>query len=434
MKAVILAGGKGTRLANISQGKPKSLMQIGDRAVIDHQLEILSKEGIIHVILLIGYKGEMVKEYCADGSHWGLQVSYFMEESPLGTSGAVKSAAEDLRGEDFLVLYGDVMIDMDLQAFFAYHQQSGADASLVIHPNDHPFDSDLVEMNDQGRILGWLPKKKRGPGDYANLVNAAVYMISPYVLDLIPEGKSDFGSNIFPLLLEKGLHLSGYKTSEYIKDMGTVERWKKVNLDFKNGITQIRNLKKPQKAIFLDRDGTINKEVVLLHQVDQMELIHNSEEAILKINRSGYLAICLTNQSVIARNLCDFDELQMIHNRMDRLLGDSGCYLDDLFFCPHHPDSGFPEERKEYKVLCQCRKPATGMVEQAVAKYNLDLSQCWMIGDRKVDIQLAQNSGIKSILIQTGFISLDEQRVMQPDFVATDLLEAVNHIFSSDKL
>lgn len=433
MKAVILAGGKGTRLANISQGKPKSLMQIGDRAVIDHQLEMLSREGIINVLLLIGYKGEMVKEFCADGSRWGLQVSYFMEESPLGTSGAVKSAAEDLRGEDFLVLYGDVMIDMDIQAFYAYHQQTGADACLVIHPNDHPFDSDLVEMNYQGRILRWLPKKKRCPGDYANLVNAAVYVISPHVLDLIPEGKSDFGSDIFPFLLEKGLHLSGYKTSEYIKDMGTLERWKKVNLDFENGITQIRSLKKSQKAIFLDRDGTINKEVGLLHQVDQMELIHKAEEAIMEINRSGYLAICLTNQSVIARNLCDFDELQMIHNRMDRLLGDSGCYLDDLFFCPHHPDSGFPEERKEYKVICQCRKPASGMVEKAVAKYNLDLSKCWMIGDQQVDIQLAKNSGIKSILVQTGFISLDKQRDMQADFVAANLFEAVNLIISNEK-
>ena len=121
----------------------------------------------------------------------------------------------------------------------------------------------------------------------------------------------------------------------------------------------------------------------------------------------------------------------MIHNRMDWLLGESGCYLDDLFFCPHHPDSGYPEELKEYKVLCQCRKPAIGMVEQAVAKYNLDLSQCWMIGNRGVDIQLAQNSGIKSILVQTGFTSLDEQQYMQPDFVATDLLEAVKHIISN---
>jgi len=432
MKAVILAGGKGTRLADISNGKPKPLVQIGGRAVLDHQLEMLSKQGIQKVVLLIGYKGDMIKEYCGDGSHWGLSLNFIKENSALGTSGAVKAAAGALLGDDFLVLYGDVMMDMDLHGLIEFHRKSNAEATLVIHPNDHPHDSDLVEIDGNGRIKGWLPKSNRKQGDYANLVNAAVYVLSPQILNWIPEGNSDFGSDIFPLLLDKGLYVAGYKTSEYIKDMGTLERWNNVNRDFKSGLIQSRNLKKPQKAIFLDRDGTINKENGLLHKVDQMELIFNADKAISEINRNGYLAICLTNQSVIARNLCDFDELQMIHNRMDRLLGETGCYLDDLLFCPHHPDSGYPEERKEYKVLCQCRKPAIGMVEQAVAKYNLKLSLCWMIGDRWVDIQLAQNCGMKSILVQTGFTSLIDQQDLKPDFIAKDLFEAVKHIITNE--
>jgi mannose-1-phosphate guanylyltransferase / phosphomannomutase len=337
-----------------------------------------------------------------------------------------------LQGDDFLVLYGDVMMDMDLLGLVEFHKKSNAEATLVIHPNDHPHDSDLVEIDGNGRIKGWLPKSNRKQGEYANLVNAAVYVLSPKILNLIPEGNSDFGSDIFPLLLNKGIYVAGYKTSEYIKDMGTIERWNKVDLDFKSGLIQSRNLKKPQKAIFLDRDGTINKEDGLLYKVDQMELIFNVDKAILEINRNGYLAICLTNQSVIARNLCDFDELQMIHNRLDRFLGETGCYLDDLFFCPHHPDSGYPEERKEYKIICQCRKPAIGMVKQAVAKYNLDLSQCWMIGDRPVDIQLAQNCGMKSILVQTGFISQVDKQDLKPDFIAKDLFEAVKNI-TTDK-
>jgi histidinol-phosphate phosphatase family protein len=431
MKAVILAGGKGTRLADISNGKPKPLMKIGGRTVLDHQLEMLSKHGIQEVVLLIGYKGEMIIEYCGDGSQWGLCLSFIKEKSALGTSGAVKAAERILQEDDFLLLYGDVMLDMDLQELVEFHRKSNAHATLVIHPNDHPHDSDLVEIDATGRINGWLPKSNRKQGDYANLVNAAIYVLSPKILNWIPEGNSDFGSDIFPLLLDKGLYVAGYKTSEYIKDMGTLERWKKVNRDFKSGLIQRRNLKKIQKAIFLDRDGTINKENGLLYKVDQMEIIFNADKAISEINRKGYLAICLTNQSVIARNLCDFDELQMIHNRMDRLLGEASCYLDDLFFCPHHPDSGYPEERKEYKVLCQCRKPAIGMVKQAVAKYNLDLSQCWMIGDRGVDIQLAQNCGMKSILVQTGFISLIDQQDLKPDFIAKDLFEAVKHIITN---
>ena len=432
MKAVILAGGKGTRLATISNGKPKPLMKIGGRTVLDHQLEMLSKQGIQEVILLIGYKGEMIIEYCGDGRQWGLSLNFIKEKSALGTSGAIKAAERILLGEDFLVLYGDVMLDMDLHGLIQFHRKSNSKATLVIHPNDHPHDSDLVEIDGEGRINGWLPKSSRKQGDYANLVNAAVYVLSPQILKWIPEGNSDFGSDIFPLLLDEGQYVAGYKTSEYIKDMGTLDRFNKVNSDYKSGLIKKRNLKNPQKAIFLDRDGTINKEKGLLHKADQMEIIFNADKAISKINSSGYLAICLTNQSVIARNLCNFDELQMINNRMDRLLGETGCYLDDLFFCPHHPDSGYPEERKEYKVLCQCRKPAIGMVKQAVAKYNLELSKCWMIGDRGVDIQLAQNCGMKSILVQTGFTNLVDQGDFKPDFIAKDLFEAVKHIIKNE--
>jgi len=432
MKAVILAGGKGTRLATISNGKPKPLMKIGGRTVLDHQLKMLSKQGIQEVILLIGYKGEMIIEYCGDGRQWGLSLNFIKEKSALGTSGAIKAAERILLGEDFLVLYGDVMLDMDLHGLIKFHRKSNSKATLVIHPNDHPHDSDLVEIDGEGRINGWLPKSSRKQGDYANLVNAAVYVLSPQILKWIPEGNSDFGSDIFPLLLDEGLYVAGYKTSEYIKDMGTLDRLNKVKSDFKSDLIKKRNLKKPQKAIFLDRDGTINKEKGLLHKADQMEIIFNADKAISKINSSGYLAICLTNQSVIARNLCNFDELQMINNRMDRLLGETGCYLDDLFFCPHHPDSGYPEERKEYKVLCQCRKPAIGMVKQAVAKYNLELSKCWMIGDRGVDIQLAQNCGMKSILVQTGFTNLVDQGDFKPDFIAKDLFEAVKHIIKNE--
>ena len=161
----------------------------------------------------------------------------------------------------------------------------------------------------------------------------------------------------------------------------------------------IPNSKNKQRAIFLDRDGTINKEVGFLTDINKMELISGVGKAIKKINASGFLAIVITNQPVIARGELDFPELQEINNKMETLLGKEGAYLDAIYYCPHHTDSGFVGERIAYKCLCGCRKPKPGMLLQAAKDFNIDLSQSYMIGDSWRDIEAGQNAGCKSILV-----------------------------------
>ena len=144
--------------------------------------------------------------------------------------------------------------------------------------------------------------------------------------------------------------------------MGTPDRYYSVIEDIHSGKVAAKNLARKQKAIFLDRDGTINKYVGFLTNIDEFELLPGVIEAIKKINASGYLAIVVTNQPVIARGEVSYGELEEIHNKMETLLGQKGAYLDAIFYCPHHPHKGYEGERPEYKIECECRKPKPGML------------------------------------------------------------------------
>ena len=178
--------------------------------------------------------------------------------------------------------------------------------------------------------------------------------------------------------------------------MGTPERFHQVEADYKNGVVQAKNLSNKQKAIFLDRDGTINKYVGFLRHIDDFELIEGVAEAIQLINQSGYLAIVVTNQPVIARGEVSWEELNGIHRKMATLLGKEGAYVDGIYICPHHPDKGFEGERPEYKIDCDCRKPKPGLLLQAAKDFNIDLSESYMIGDSHRDVEAGENAGVKA--------------------------------------
>ncbi|SVC20622.1 uncharacterized protein METZ01_LOCUS273476, partial [marine metagenome] len=367
MKACILAGGKGTRLKHLFPDTPKGLVPLGGKPILEHQIDLLVNAGINEIFLLTGYRGELIQEYFGSGEDRNATLHYLQEDVPLGTAGAFKQL-EGKVSEDIVVLYGDLVVDFDLATLLAFHQKQKALATLVVHPNDHPYDSDLLEINEECDVLNWFPKNNRPDGIYANLVNAAIYVFRPDIFSWIPKGCTDFGTDIFPLLLQKHQKICAYRTSEYIKDMGTEDRWQKSSHDFESGLTARRNLTNPQRAVFLDRDGTINRDVDLLCDMTQLELLPRASQAIRQINNSEFLSICVTNQSVIARNLCDLGELQQIHNQLETLLARDQAYLDHIYFCPHHPDSGYPEERAEYKINCECRKPNTGLVLAAKEK------------------------------------------------------------------
>jgi len=396
MKVVIIAGGKGTRIASVANEIPKAMIPVNGKPVIEYQIELAKRYGFIEFILIIGHLGEQIEQYFGDGSKLGVKISYYKETQALGTAGALAYLKENLQ-EDFFVFYGDTVMDIDLERMLNFHLKNQSDATLFVHPNDHPYDSDIVNVDDTGRVKKLYNKPHADGFISRNLVNAALFIFSPKVLGFIEKGvKSHLEKDVLPLCLDAGLKLYGYISPEYIKDMGTPERFQKVCDDVISGKVAKLNWKYTRPAIFLDRDGVISKETDLLHTADELELIEGVDEAVKYINDKGYLAIIVTNQPVIARNLCTLDELNFIHAKLETLLGEKHAYVNAIYFCPHHPDGGYPEERKEYKIKCECRKPAPGMLLRAVEDWNIDISNSIMIGDRESDVLAGENAGVKT--------------------------------------
>ena len=422
MKTILMAGGRGTRIAELFPNIPKPLIPVAGMPILEREIKSLCAQGFKDIILTVGYLADKIIAYFGDGSQFGAKIDYFVEESPLGNAGALFRLREKIGDKPFLLLNADAAFDVDFNRMVAFHKNHGGLVTLFTHPNSHPYDSGLIIADKNGHVEKWLAKEDVRPQWYDNRVNAGLHVIDPKVLDIslkfleinketgYPQGKVDLDRQILKPLCGSNMMFC-YDSPEYVKDMGTPERFHQVEADYKNGVVQAKNLTNKQKAVFLDRDGTINKYVGFLRNIDDLELIEGVAEAIKLINQSGYLAIVVTNQPVIARGEVTWEELNDIHKKMATLLGKEGAYVDGIYICPHHPDKGFEGERQEYKIDCDCRKPKPGLLLQAAKDFNIDLSESYMIGDSHRDVEAGENAGVKkSILIkennENGLLSI----------------------------
>ena len=332
------------------------------------------------------------------GRSFGVKIEYFFEKEPLGNAGALFKLKNQLT-EDFLLLNADAIFDVDFNRFVAFHRSHGGLVTLFTHPNSHPYDSGLIVADEKGAVQQWLAKEDERPEFYCNRVNAGLHVISPKVLAMkISTPKVDLDRQLLKPLAGSGMMFC-YDSPEYVKDMGTPERYEAVCIDYMAGRVNAKNLRNKQKAVFIDRDGTINKYVGFLRNADEFELLPGVTKAIKRINTSGYLAIVVTNQPVIARGEVTYEQLQEIHNKMETLLGKEGAYLDGIYYCPHHPHKGYDGEVPDLKIDCECRKPKPGMLLKAAEDFNVDLAQSWMIGDGENDIIAGSRAGCKTALI-----------------------------------
>ena len=413
MKVVIMAGGRGTRIAELFPDIPKPLIPVDGMPILEREIRSLAAQGFKDLILTVSYLADKIIAYFGDGSQLGVKIDYFVEETPLGNAGALFQLREKIGNEPFYLLNADAAFDVDFNRMLNFHKSHGGLVTLFTHPNSHPYDSGLIIADKDGHVEKWLSKEDERPQWYNNRVNAGLHVIDPKILELsmealeidpltgFPKGKVDLDRQILKSLCGTG-KIYCYDSPEYVKDMGTPERFRQVEMDYKNGVVQAKNLHNKQKAIFLDRDGTINKYVGFLRNIDDFELIDGVSEAIKHVNQSGYLAIVVTNQPVIARGEITWEELHKIHKKMETLLGKDGAYIDGLYICPHHPDKGFKGERPEYKFDCDCRKPKPGLLLQAAKDFNIDLSQSIMIGDSERDVEAGIAAGCnRSIYIDT---------------------------------
>lgn len=431
MKVVILAGGKGTRMGPFTQNVPKPMIHVANKPILEHQIELAKRYNLNEIIILSEYKGEVIKKYFGNGKKWGVNIRHHRESVPLGTAGAVR-AIENWIDNDFFVFYGDVMMDIDLDSLLSAHLNRKPIATLVVHPNDHPYDSDLVEINNDNKITAFHNKPHENGRFFRNLVNAALYVLSPKILRYIKKDiYSDFAKDVFTKVVASGESIYAYNTSEYIKDIGTVERLKEVYRDVISGKVVKLNKKNKRKAVFMDRDGVLNFEVDPLRTANELKILQGVSDAIRKINKSDYLSVVITNQPVIAKGFTAEEDLNDIHAKLETILGHEQAYLDKIYYCPHHPEKGFEGERQEYKIECNCRKPKIGMIQKAVNELNVEIEDSFLIGDTTTDIMTGINAGLKTILVRTGYAGDNGKFQCEPDFYFENLKEAVDFIIDT---
>jgi D,D-heptose 1,7-bisphosphate phosphatase len=425
----ILAGGMGTRLKSRTGDLPKPMAPVLGRPVLEHQIEMCRRHGFTRIALLVHYASEVIREHFGDGSRFGVELSYCVETDARGTAGALRDALPAMASR-FIVLYGDTYADINLRALWDDHARSGAAATLLLHPNDHPHDSDLVEIDAHKRVVAVHPYPHPAESVHANLVNAALYVLERNGLEqAIPAtGRSDLAKHTFPAMLAAGTALHAYVTPEYIKDMGTPERLDKVERDILAGLPERLSDRHPRSAVFLDRDGTLNVEVNRLSDPAQLRLIDGAGEAVRALNRAGVLAVGITNQPVVARGDVSWRTLDLIHATLDQQLGAHKAWLDRLYVCPHHPDAGFEGEVRELKIRCDCRKPEAGLIDRAVRELRISRRHSWMVGDTLSDMLAGARAGLRTVLVRTGHAGQDTGVAGAADYTVPDIAAAIDWI------
>ncbi|MDU1906879.1 MAG: HAD-IIIA family hydrolase [Eggerthella sp.] len=431
MQAVIMAGGKGTRLRAVTgDDVPKPMASLAGLPILEWQVKALVSNGVTQLVIVVGYLGETIMEYFGDGRKWNASIVYITEKEPLGTAGSFP-LIKGLIEEDFLLVFGDIFFDIDIKRFYAFHKEKRSTVTLLAHPNDHPYDSDLLDLDEDGRVLSIRRKNEVRVDFYVNCVNAGLYILNSEALGLVTEvQKTDLEQEVLPKLTSIG-RVFAYASTEYVKDAGTPERFSRIENDVLSGIVFRRNRRRLQKCIFLDRDGTINELDGFVSDPNSIRLIPGAAQAIRRINSSDWLCVVVTNQPVIARGECTFKQMDRIHARLSALLGEEGAYFDALYYCPHHPDKGFEGEVSELKLECDCRKPNSGMLERAAADLGIDLKASWLIGDSTADVETGVRAGLRTILVETGEAGRDGKYEARPYGRAADLLGAVSQILDA---
>ncbi len=424
MQAVVLAGGLGARLGAAG---PKPLVPVAGLPVLAHVIAWLAREGVRDIVLCTGYGHGAIAAEFGDGSDWGVRVRYSTDPAPLGTAGAVK-AAEHLLSARFFVAYADIVADVALDAFEQRHRFSGAVATLAVHPNDHPFDSDRVLTDVDGFVTRMLKKEDAVGPEGGALCSAALYVLERAVIAEIPldDKPRDFGRDVFPALVARGKRVLAYRTTEYLHDMGTPARHARVDRDVRQAVPRAMRRSSSRRAVFLDRDGVLVADTPFIHSASQIEILPEAADALRELNAAGTLAVCCTNQPVVARGEITLEQLHTLHTQLEGLLGAQRAWLDAIYVCPHHPDAGFTGERRELKLACRCRKPLPGLLLDAIANLGVDRGNSIFVGDRTSDLRAAEAAGLLGVGVRTGAACRDGAFPISPEApIVSRLNEAV---------
>lgn len=436
MHAAIVAGGFGTRAAGMTAGRiPKALLEVGGIPIIFRQMRVLAREGISELTVLAGHLGDqMAPALAKEAAELGLKLRIVVEPKPLGTAGCLTALEPGI--DDTLIVYGDMLFDVELAPLGKFHQRQRALLTVVAHPNDHPRTSDLI-LEENGFVKAILPHGTPREHDYRNLVPAGLYLASPAFFAHLGPGPArvDMIGDLLPELVASGTRVAVYNTPEYLRDVGTPARHALAERDLAVGRVEALNNAHPRPAIFFDCDGVLNEEPGQEGAVsaDQLKITPGAGAAVRRAREAGRLTVAVTNRPQVAKGFVTFKELDHILGRLEALLAADGGVLDRIYFCPHHPEAGFRGEIPALKVRCECRKPGTLLLRRAVAELPIDRRRSALIGDSLRDIGAARAFGIWAYGVRTGIGCRDGERFRResgkppvPDLMFESVSEAVD--------
>ncbi|MBX5194051.1 HAD-IIIA family hydrolase [Rhizobium sp. NZLR10] len=404
-QAIIIAGGLGTRARSMTgDAIPKALLPLAGVPIILRQIRILAREGVQHVRVLGGHLGSQLEPALApEAEKLGIKVEVFVEKSPLGTAGCLTTL--DTMAGDVLIVYGDMLFDIDLSALARHRQQFPAALTIIAHPNDHPRTSDLV-VQKNGYLQRLLPRKTPRDSDWRNLVPAGLYVASEQFFQaLLPGQTADMIHDVIPGLLERSVPIAIYDTPEYMKDTGSPNRHAAAEDDLRQERVHAAHLSVRRPAVFFDCDGVLNEDVGghgVIHP-DQVKLIDRAGEAVQLARDAGFLTVAVTNRPQVAKGFLDEPGLDHVLGHLEAELAEEGGVLDRIYFCPHHPDKGFPHEVAALKIDCGCRKPGDLMIRQAMTELPIEKEKSVIIGDSLRDIGAGRKAGIWAYGVRTGY-------------------------------
>lgn len=394
---VIACGGEGSRLKQIMPTTPKALVEIDSQTMIERIYKQFHEHGMKRFVFLLGLGAKEIIAHLEAIKLHESEFVYIEERVPLGNGGALLNALPQVRNHFFYV-YVDCLMAIDVTRMLQYYYTNKCDFCLFTHPNDHPYDSDLVVTEIDSAKITKLKPHPHSINDFpGNLVNAALMLFHKKCFEGIPinnyEGKIDLVHDILPYLVNNKVGFS-YKSPEYLKDMGTPERLNSCILDVKSKKLTLNSINESKKIAFLDRDGCLIEEAGYIVSPEQVKLKAGVIEGLKLLRDSQFMLILVSNQPQVAMGKITIEELGTIHARMEWLLAEHGVYLDQFLYCPHHPEQGHPGEVPSLKISCQCRKPGIGLVNKLDNIGSLNLQKSVMFGDTFRDEGFAENLGV----------------------------------------
>jgi D-glycero-D-manno-heptose 1,7-bisphosphate phosphatase len=387
-QCVILVGGRGTRLGLLTHTVPKPLLPIGQHVFVDYLLGEVARMGFREVVCLAGYRAGVVQRWARSVSNSRIQVKVVVEPEFRGTAGAL-SGAKDILDDEFLLLNGDSLFDINLLDFITWQPSGDWVGIVALRSMTDSSRYGLVHL--EGDMIRAFSERPTIPGP--GLINGGIYRLKKKVLDSIISLPNSLERDVFPVLARHGL-LCGRAYDRFFLDIGIPEAYEAAQ--------SLLPKMARRPALFLDRDGVINKDIGYAHRSDQIEWIEGIFDAVKAANDAGAYVFAVTNQAGIARGLYDENVVIQLHEWMNWEFRAHGAHVDEFVYCPHHPTVGI----NAYTRSCKCRKPAPGMLLDLAQRWPVDLSRSLFIGDTDSDLQAADNAGIAGILLNNRSVRL----------------------------